>query len=195
MQEYEEFNFINIDWSFGLKDILPGAGDLAAPNGGPELFKGFVHGANVPNNTFTDECDRYIQKEFNTNLYKADNISATIGTLGFTNEATFAFFDLLLTYTKLSTFLHPIAFNCWNSYEHTYEHFYHQIVVHNKDDFKTYLMNVVYNFGHLFDSMRDFVSFLTNDPRGDITNVYDAGYSLGQFVYYLITPNTAEYES
>lgn len=97
--------------------------------------------------------------------------------------------------TKLSTFLHPIAFNCWNSYEHVGNYVYHQVAVVNAGDYKTYLMNLVYNFGHLFDSLRDFIAFLTNDPRGDVTNVYDAGYSLGQFVYYVITPNTAKYES
>ena len=97
--------------------------------------------------------------------------------------------------TKLSTFLHPIAFNCWNSYEHVGNYVYNQVVVVNGGDVKTYLMNVVYNFGHLFDSLRDFIAFLVNDPRGDITNVYDAGFSLGQFVYFTITPNTAKYYS
>lgn len=149
----------------------------------------------MPHSKYIDECERYVQQEFVANLYLADNITATIGTMGNSNEATFGFFDLLLTLTKLSTFLHPIAFNCWNSYEHVLNYIYHQIVVVNGDDYKTYVMNLVYNFGHLFDSLRDFIAFLTNDPRGDIKNVYDAGFSLGQFVYYVITPNTAKYDS
>lgn len=179
VQEYEEFNVINIDWTFGLKSVLPGLGDLFAPKGATEVSKGFINGLKVPRTKYITECERYVQEEFVSNLYLADNITASIQTQTNRNEATFGFFDLLLTLTKLSTFLHPIAFNCWNSYEHVGNYIYTQVVVVNADDYKTYLMNFVYNFGHLFDSLRDFVTFLANDPRGDVTNVYDAGFSLG----------------
>lgn len=195
VQEYEEFNVINIDWTFGLKNVLPGLGDLFAPAGGVELSKGFINGVNVPHDKSISECERYVLEEFVKTLYQADNITASINQQQTNNQKTFAFFDLLLTLTKLSTFLHPIAFNCWNSYEHVGNYIVHQVVVVNGGDVKTYLMNVVYNFGHLFDSLRDFISFLAKDPRGDVTNVYDAGYSLGQFVYFTITPGTAKYDS
>lgn len=78
VQEYEEFNIINIDWSFGLKDVLPGIGDLFAPNGGSQLTKGFIGGVNVPHVEYITECERYVQEEFVKNLYLADNITATI---------------------------------------------------------------------------------------------------------------------
>ena len=56
-------------------------------------------------------------------------------------------------------------------------------------------MNFVYNFGHIFDSFRDVWLFLTEDPRGQTTNVYDAGFSLGWASYLIITPGIAIYET
>ena len=56
-------------------------------------------------------------------------------------------------------------------------------------------MNFVYNFGHIFDNLRDVYLFLAEDPRGRIDDVARAGYSLGQAVYFLITPEIAAYDS
>merc|ERR1719198_1306554 len=56
-------------------------------------------------------------------------------------------------------------------------------------------MNTVYNFGHIFDNMRDAFMFFYEDPRGQTNNVHDAGYNVGLAVYYFITPDLAIYES
>lgn len=56
-------------------------------------------------------------------------------------------------------------------------------------------MNFIYNFGHIFDSFRDAWLFIVQDPRGQIHNVYDCGYSLGWASYMMITPGIAIYES
>ena len=53
----------------------------------------------------------------------------------------------------------------------------------------------MYNFGHIFDAYRDFYLFWTMDPRGQLTNVYDAGFSLGYASYLMITPGIAIYQS
>lgn len=74
-----------------------------------------------------------------------------------------------------------------------YDHFYGIIVLENGYDPKNYIMNGVYNFGHIFDALRDVYLFFTEDPRGLIDNVHDTGYSLGLAVYYLITPELAQY--
>ena len=95
--------------------------------------------------------------------------------------------------TKITKKLHPIATNCWSAGEVTYSHFYHVFVNENGADPKPYLMNVVYNFGHIFDAVRDLYMFFTQDPRGLANNVHDSGYSLGLAVYYIITPGIAEY--
>lgn len=56
-------------------------------------------------------------------------------------------------------------------------------------------MNFIYNFGHIFDSFRDAWLFIVQDPRGQIANVYDCGYSIGWASYMMITPGIAIYDS
>lgn len=56
-------------------------------------------------------------------------------------------------------------------------------------------MNVVYNFGRVFDALSDFWFFMKQDPRGVENGVFDAGDSLGQAFFYLINPEIAEYET
>jgi len=56
-------------------------------------------------------------------------------------------------------------------------------------------MNTVYNFGHIFDNMRDVYLYFTENPRGQINSVHDAGYNLGLAMYFFITPELAYYES
>lgn len=75
-------------------------------------------------------------------------------------------FDLALVLTKITQQLHPVAFNCWNGAEWIYEHYRKTIMDVNGYNVKPYLLNAVYNFGHMYDSGRDFYMFLTTDPRG-----------------------------
>ena len=62
--------------------------------------------------------------------------------------------------------MHPIAFNCWNAGEDVYAHFYDIVAFQNGYNPKNYIMNFVYNFGHIFDNMRDVVLYFTQNPRG-----------------------------
>lgn len=52
-------------------------------------------------------------------------------------------------------------------------------------------MNSVYNFGHIFDNLRDAIMYFTEDPRGQVNNVHDAGYNVGLALYFWITPDIA----
>jgi hypothetical protein len=110
-------------------------------------------------------------------------------------EAVFYVFDVLLTATKILSELHPIAFNCYNAGETTYVHYYDIIVEENGYNPKNYLLNSIYNFGHIFDAFRDAWLFLAQDPRGQLNNVYDMGYSIGWATYMFITPGIAIYET
>ena len=91
--------------------------------------------------------------------------------------------------------MHPIAFNCYNAGEVTYFHYYDIIAEQNGYNPKNYIMNSIYNFGHIFDSFRDAWLFMTEDPRGQLNNVYDVGYSIGWASYMIITPDLAVYET
>ena len=37
--------------------------------------------------------------------------------------------------------------------------------------------------------------FLTQDPRGQVNNVFDAGYDIGSAFYFIITPGIVTYKS
>lgn len=110
-------------------------------------------------------------------------------------EAFFYVYDVALTATRILSQLHPIAFNCYNAGESTYLQYYHIIVEENGWNPKNYLMNTIYNFGHIFDAYRDAWLFIAMDPRGQINNVYDMGYSIGFATYMFITPGIANYET
>lgn len=101
----------------------------------------------------------------------------------------------MLLGTKILSELHPIAFNCYNAGENTYLQYYFIIVEENGYNPKNYLMNSVYNFGHIFDSVRDAWLFIAQDPRGQINNVYDVGFSLGWATHMFITPGIARYHT
>jgi len=55
------------------------------------------------------------------------------------------------------------------------------------------LLNFTYNFGGIFDAMRELILFLLEDPRGKANSVHDAGFNLGLAIFFIITPNLAKY--
>ena len=97
--------------------------------------------------------------------------------------------------TRMTQRLHPAALNCIGAGEFTYNQLYDIIVEQNGYNPKTYIMNTVYNFGHIFDGVRDTYLFFVEDPRGNEKAVYHMGYNLGQALYYFITPDVADYYS
>lgn len=97
--------------------------------------------------------------------------------------------------TRMTQRLHPAMVNCIGAGEFTYEQLYNIIVEQNGYNPKTYIMNTVYNFGHIFDGVRDTYLFFVESPRGNPKAVYQMGYNLGQAVFYFIMPNIADYYS
>jgi len=69
--------------------------------------------------------------------------------------------------------------NCINAGEYAYEQVEYIIVEENGYDPKTYIMNTVYNFGHIFDGIRDTYLFFVEDQRGNPDAVYQMGFKLG----------------
>ena len=50
--------------------------------------------------------------------------------------------------------------------------------------------NTVYNFGNIFDALRDVVLFLVSSPRGEFNLPYEAGYAAGAAIYQIMMPGT-----
>ncbi len=57
-------------------------------------------------------------------------------------------------------------------------------------DPRTFIDNVVFSFGKIFDSIRDMILFFTQDQRGEYHVPYDAGYGLGTAIYLLFRPKS-----
>ena len=51
---------------------------------------------------------------------------------------------------------------------------------------KLLIMNIIYNFGTIFDSFRNGMMYFTGDSRGIIAAPYDAGYSIGYALYNVV---------
>ena len=49
--------------------------------------------------------------------------------------------------------------------------------------------NFIYNFGDVFDSLRDGVLFFASDTRGVDRAPYEAGYAFGNGFYYILVKN------
>jgi hypothetical protein len=94
-------------------------------------------------------------------------------------ENIFNVFDIMMYSTKLTSRIHPAMLNCIGAGEYFYHQGYDIIVEQNGYDPKTYIMNVVYNFGHIFDGIRDSYLFFVEDPRGNDKAVYHLGFNLG----------------
>jgi len=146
-------------------------------------------------NNETYICENLIQNDFTANAKQIGNMTGVMIETKDFFENIYNLFDTMLLVTKITQQLHPIAFHCWSAGEHTYAHFYDIVLVQNGLDPKNYIMNFVYNFGHIFDNLRNVVMYLVEDPRGQINSVHDAGYNLGLALHYFITPEIAYYES
>ena len=55
-------------------------------------------------------------------------------------------------------------------------------------DPKTVINNIVFNFGDIFDAIRDVILFMTDDARGEFNLPYDAGYGIGTALYLVLKP-------
>ncbi len=76
---------------------------------------------------------------------------------------------------------HELAYTCYWSVKEAVLDVYETREMYL--DPKRILVNTVYNFGHIFDAVRDMVLWFQNGSQGEITGPYDAGYALGTAIY------------
>ena len=190
-----EINLLDFDWSFGLYDTFPGLKYIATLSGPLNFTMGFLNGTQITKDHTVKKCEMIIQDNFITNAEDIVNMTSVIINEEDIFVNIYNVFDQLLLVTKITKNLHPIAFHCWGAGEHVYGHFYRIIVEENGYNPKNYIMNTVYNFGHIFDNIRDVILYFMEDPRGQTQNVHDAGYNLGLAIFYFITPDIAQYDS
>lgn len=137
--------------------------DLSAP---PDLFRGFINGSQIIKDKYMHRCDELVAINLVNETERLGNLTITMFEQKDFFEVIFYMFDVALLATKILSQFHPITFNCYNAGESTYFHYYDIIVVQNGWNPKNYIMNFIYNFGHIFDSFRDAWLFIVQDPRG-----------------------------
>lgn len=169
----------NIDLTFGLSEELPGLKYLITVDGPFEFTRGFFVGTKMTSDPDFDACDRLIGDELVSNMKKVLNMTETIFQQTDFYKIMYMVFDNGLLITRITQMLHPTTLHCWEGGTHVYEHFYDIIVNQNGYNPKSYLLNIVYNFGGLFEAARELWLFFKEDPRGQLTNVHDAGYNMG----------------
>jgi hypothetical protein len=140
-------------------------------------------------------CENLVEIDFIENAEQIVNLTGVILITEDSYENIYNLFDNALLVAKITQQLHPIAFHCWGAGEDVYSHFWSIIAEENGYNPKNYIMNSVYNFGHIFDNLRDVVMYFNESPRGQVNSIHDAGYNAGLAVYYLITPDLAVYDS
>ena len=129
-------------------------------------MRGFIDGSRVADHDSVATCEILVNEMLVDNVILANNVTGTLLSQSSLDAAIYDGFDLALVLTKIAQQLHPVAFNCWNGADWIYEHFRYVIQDVNGYNVKPYILNLVYNFGHVFDSIRDFYLFMTTDPRG-----------------------------
>lgn len=193
-EQLENFNLAEFDWTFGLLANIPGLEFLLSLEGPFEFTSGFLNGTQILKSDETFICENLIQDGFILNANQIVNMTGVIFSTEDFYENVYNIFDNALLFAKIAQQLHPITFHCWTAGEDVYAHFFDIIAMQNGYDPKNYIMNMVYNFGHIFDNLRDVWLFFEQNPRGQVNSIHDAGYNLGIALYYLITPEIAQYD-
>jgi hypothetical protein len=153
------FDLSDFDLTFGLLESIPGITYLLTLEGPFEFFIGFLNGTQIMKTEETFICENLIQIDFISNADQIINMTGVIIQTEDIFENIYNLFDISLLVAKITQKLHPIAFHCWNAGEDVFDHFYDIIAMQNGYDPKNYIMNSVYNFGHIFDNVRDVVLF------------------------------------
>jgi hypothetical protein len=149
----------NIDWTFGLKDELPGLKYLFTIDGPFSFVRGLINGSQMTKDENMYMCDKIVAEDLVLNVQQLVNLTETMFQEEDFYKSVFILFDDLLLVAKITQKLHPIVFHCWNGGETVYNHYFDIIVNKNGYSPKSYLMNIVYNFGFIFDAAREFSLF------------------------------------
>ena len=89
-----------------------------------------------------------------------------------------AFLDMLYN-------VDPITQSCYRSFKEVGVSVYTNAEML---DPKTFIDNMTFSFGKIFDAIRDTILFFKQDQRGEYNVPYDAGYGLGTAVFLMFKP-------
>ncbi len=135
---------------------------------------GIADGTKTPVTNNITVCEDRVSNSWDHNAMKLVNVSKQ----GDLWEIGWLTFDMIYN-------LDPITYSCWSGYKEVVlgiEYYVSQLYV------SAVMNNIVFNFGDMFDSIRNTILYFTYDARGDYKIPYDAGYGLGHAIYGALKP-------
>lgn len=96
------------------------------------------------------------------------------------------FFDAFDTFFWMTYSSHEIALTCFDGFEESFLGYKQLIQLYDQP--KILIQNLIYNFGDIWDNMRDFVEYYVEEQRGVYNIPYLTGKLLGNSFYLLFQP-------
>lgn len=128
-------------------------------NGPVDAMRGFLNGTRLEKNHFYHNCEDILDNKITVDLELVVNKTGTILETYAFYENIYNVFDAAMYTTRIAQQLHPALQNCIGAGEYSYEQLYDIVWNQNGYNPKTYLMNTIYNFGDIFDGLRDVYLF------------------------------------
>ena len=140
--------------------------------------EGVIYGSDlVKNTTQLKSCLSILRKDF-----------IDRGTDIWTHTLSFDFFPVLFNLYGMMWSVNPLFSNCRQPPKDVKE----QLLQSFDDwwDLKAFLLNLVYNYPLVVDTIRDVKSFFTEDEAYLTSrDVYESGFGVGRLIYYVLSQN------
>jgi hypothetical protein len=147
---------------------------VATFSGVVSFARGALNGTRYLTTQNMTQCESILINKLDGNALKIAN--ATVQLQFF--KAGWAFLDMVYN-------VDPITQTCYRSVSEVVNGI---IVNYNALEPRVIIDNFIYQFGKIYDSVRDVLLFFTTDDRGEINLPYDAGYGIGNAVYLIFKP-------
>ncbi len=102
----------------------------------------------------------------------------------YANDTIYGWLVTAESFFSIFTYLYPINFSCYYGFIEAVEN----VATYGGTIANPFLLytNVVYNFGLIYDAVKNMVLFFLGFPRPGYTTPGDVGFELGSAVFYLL---------
>jgi len=152
-------------------EVSPGWKELLSLKGPMDFATGLYDGLQMQENAQMHECERLVDDKVQDNLILLYNHTLS--------------YDIF----KALDVLADIVYNAYGIYETCPIGFKQgfdsiALVEEKMKDPKHYMDNLIFNFGLIFDNIRDFYMWLQFGSMGEENGPYNNGFALGNVAYY-----------
>lgn len=138
------------------------------------FVRGIANGTQTPSTKNFTRCEEKVVDKWDFNFYKMVNRSRE----GDFFEAGWVALDMIYNIDNITVSCGRGVIEVTTGLEYLASLQYPSSVIDN----------FIFNFGDIFDSLRNSILFLNHNPRGDFNVPYDAGYGVGHAIYEVLQP-------